>query len=217
MNIYAINGSPRKNGNTATLLQKALDGVKESVKNQEIEAEIIHLYDYNYTGCKSCFSCKLLGGKSYGKCIIKDDIQEIIEKVSQADGLIFGSPTYFGNISGQLQAFLERFLFPFEQYNKDLTSLTPKKMPTAFIHTMNVPEAYVDAMGYKASFATTEMGIEHLLSKPEVMYSYDTYQFSDYSKYESSYFSEELKEKQRRLQFPIDCQKAFEIGKNLIK
>ena len=71
MKIYAINGSPRKNKNTATLLQKALDGVKESAKDKEIETEIINLYDLNYTGCKSCFACKRLGGKSYGKCASK--------------------------------------------------------------------------------------------------------------------------------------------------
>ncbi|MDO5292271.1 MAG: flavodoxin family protein [bacterium] len=210
MKVYAINGSARKNGNTATLLQKALDGVKASTKNEEVEIEMINLYDLNFTGCKSCFACKMLEGKSYGKCIVKDDIQELLEKLSQADALIFGSPTYFGNISGQLQSFLERFLFPFEQYNKELTSLAPKKMPTAFIHTMNVPEAYVDAMGYKAAFAPTHMGIEHLISKPEVMYSYDTYQFSDYSKYESSYFSEEAKAAHRDTQFPLDCQKTYE-------
>lgn len=95
MKVYAINGSPRKNKNTATLLQKALDGVKEAAKDKEIETEIINLYDYNYTGCKSCFACKRLEGKSYGKCAVKDDIQEVLEKVSQADGIIFGISSIF--------------------------------------------------------------------------------------------------------------------------
>ena len=113
MKDYAINGSPRKNKNTATLLQKALDGVKEATKDKEVETEIINLYDLNYTGCKSCFACKRLGGKNYGKCAINDDIYEILEKISQADGLIFGSPIYFSNITGQLLAFLERLLFPY--------------------------------------------------------------------------------------------------------
>lgn len=56
MKVYAINGSPRKNKNTATLLKKALEGVKASSPNEEIETEIINLYDLNYTGCKSCFA-----------------------------------------------------------------------------------------------------------------------------------------------------------------
>ena len=109
--VYAINGSARKNKNTATLLQKALDGVKEIGKDKEIETEIINLYDLDYTGCKSCFACKKLDGKSYGKCAVKDDIYGVLEKLSQADGIIFGTPVYFGGITGQLQSFLERLIF----------------------------------------------------------------------------------------------------------
>ncbi len=85
MKIYGINGSPRKNKNTATLLQKALEGVKEAAKDKEIETEIINLYDLNYTGCISCFACKRLGSNSYGKCAVKDNLQEVLEKVSQGD------------------------------------------------------------------------------------------------------------------------------------
>ncbi|AWI03048.1 flavodoxin family protein [Clostridium drakei] len=217
MKIYAINGSPRKNKNTATLLQKALDGVKKTAKDKEIETEIINLYDLNYTGCKSCFACKKLGGKSYGKCAIKDDIYEVLEKVSQADGLIFGSPIYFSNITAQLLAFLERLLFPYLVYDKNYSCIAPKKMPTAFIYTMNVPENLMEQIGYPKTFNHIEQTIEHIFTKPLVMYSNDTYQFDDYSKYESSAFSEEAKASHRKIQFPLDCQKAFELGVNLIK
>ncbi|MCB2362183.1 flavodoxin family protein [Clostridium estertheticum] len=217
MKVYAINGSPRKNKNTATLLQKALDGVKEAAKDKKIETEIINLYDLNYTGCKSCFACKRLGGKSYGKCAIKDDIYEVLEKVSQADGLIFGSPIYFSNITGQLLTFLERLLFPYLVYDENYSTISPKKMPTAFIYTMNVPENLMEQVGYPKNFNNIESTIEHIFKKPLVMYSNDTYQFDDYSKYESSAFSEEEKAEHRRTQFPLDCQKAFELGTNLIK
>ncbi len=217
MKIYAINGSPRKNKNTATLLQKALDGVKEAAKDKEVETEIINLYDLNYTGCKSCFACKRRGSKSYGKCAIKDDIYEVLEKVSQADGLIFGSPIYFSNITGQLLTFLERLLFPYLVYDKNYSCISPKKMPTAFIYTMNVPENLMEQVGYPKNFNTMESIIERTFTKPLVMYSNDTYQFDDYSKYESSAFSEEAKAAHRKVQFPLDCQKAFELGVNLIK
>ncbi len=217
MKVYAINGSPRKNKNTATLIQKALDGVKESVKGKEIETEIINLYDLNYTGCISCFACKRLEGKSYGKCAVKDDIQEVLEKVSQADGIIFGSPIYHGNITGQLQSFLERLLFPYLVYDKNYSSIAPKKMPTAFIYTMNAPKELMDQIGYLKTFNNIESSIEHHFSKPLVIYSNNTYQFDDYSKYESSAFSEEAKAAHRKIQFPIDCQKAFDLGVSLIK
>ncbi len=217
MKVYAINGSPRKNKNTATLLQKALDGVKEATKDKEVETEIINLYDLNYTGCKSCFACKRLGGKNYGKCAINDDIYKILEKISQADGLIFGSPIYFSNITGQLLAFLERLLFPYLVYDKNYSTIPPKRMPTAFIYTMNAPENFMEQIGYPKAFNHIEKVIERTFTKPLVMYSNDTYQFDDYEKYESSAFSKEAKEEHKRIQFPLDCKKAFELGVNLIK
>jgi multimeric flavodoxin WrbA len=217
MKVYAINGSPRKNNNTATLLKKALDGVKESAKGKEVETEIINLYDLNYTGCKSCFGCKILDGKSYGKCVIKDDIQEVLEKLSQADGIIFGSPVYFHDISGQLKIFLERLLFPYLVYDNDYSSLAPKKMPTAFIYTMNVTEEVMKKEGYLSTFNNMEFYLENLFTKPSVMYSNNTYQFNDYSKYKVECFSEEEKAEHRKMQFPLDCEKAFELGLNLIK
>jgi multimeric flavodoxin WrbA len=217
MKVYAINGSPRKNKNTATLLQKALDGVKDSVKDSEIETEIINLYDLNYTGCKSCFACKRLEGKNYGKCAIKDDLQEVLEKVSQADGLIFGSPIYFSNITGQLQTFLERLLFPYLVYDKNHSSIAPKKMPTAFIYTMNVSQDFMEQMNYNLILNTLAAPIERVFTKPKVMYSNNTYQFDDYSKYKSDAFSEEEKAAHRAKQFPLDCEKAYEIGTSLIQ
>jgi multimeric flavodoxin WrbA len=60
MKIMAINGSPRKEWNTATLLQKALEGAA----SQGATTELIDLYDLNYKGCISCFACKEKGGRS---------------------------------------------------------------------------------------------------------------------------------------------------------
>ncbi len=217
MKVCAINGSPRKNKNTATLLQKALDGVKKAAKDKEIETEMINLYDFNYTGCKSCFSCKRFGGKSYGKCAVKDDIQEVLEELSQTDGIIFGSPVYFGDITGQLRSFLERLLFHYLVYDNNYSSLAPKKMPTAMIYTMNVTEEIMNKSGYLSTFNNIEAFIGKVFTKPLVMHSNDTYQFDDYSKYKMEVFSEEAKAAHRKVQFPLDCKKAFEMGASLIK
>lgn len=214
MKVYGINGSPRKNNNTATLLKKALEGVKSSTPNAE--TEIINLYDLNYTGCKSCFACKLIDGKSYGKCAIKDDLHEVLEKLSQADGIIFGSPIYFGDITGQLRSLLERLLFPYLVYDNNYTSIAPKKMATAFIYTMNVHEEKMKDYGYLETFNALESYIGRIFTKPLSMCSNDTYQFSDYSKYKVECFSEEEKRKHREEQFPIDLQNAFTIGKKLL-
>ncbi len=90
-------------------------------------------------------------------------------------------------------------------------------MPTAFIYTMGVPEEMMEKTNYLVTFNRMESVIERMLTKPQVMYSNDTYQFDDYSKYKADAFSEEKKASHRKIQFPLDCEKAFEIGANLIK
>ena len=81
MKVTAINGSPRKSWNTATLLKKALKGAA----SQGAETELIHLYDLTFTGCTSCFACKTKGGKSYGRCAVKDGLAPVLKKVGAAD------------------------------------------------------------------------------------------------------------------------------------
>lgn len=83
MKIIAINGSPRKNKNTVTLLNKALEGAK----SQGSEIELINLYDLKYRGCISCFACKRKNGE-HGKCAMKDDLTHVLEKLKTADAII---------------------------------------------------------------------------------------------------------------------------------
>ena len=126
MRIYAVNGSPRKKWNTATVLQSALDGAA-SAGAENVRTEMIHLYDYSYTGCVSCFQCKRKGGKHYGRCAVRDGLTPVLEKCREADGIIFGSPVYFHNITGMMRSFLERLLFPCIAYDRDYSSLALKK------------------------------------------------------------------------------------------
>ena len=72
MKIVAVNGGPRKNCNTAQLLDSFLNGVREAAPDAEIE--VIHLYDYLYTGCKSCFACQLTANRKDLGCRVKDSI-----------------------------------------------------------------------------------------------------------------------------------------------
>ena len=105
--VIAINGSPRRNGNTAELLQQALKGAQES----GAETELINLYSLNFKGCISCFYCKRKD-KAHGTCAMKDDLTPIIERIKEADALIMGVPVYFMNLSSGMSAFIERLLFP---------------------------------------------------------------------------------------------------------
>jgi hypothetical protein len=75
----------------------------------------------------------------------------------------------------------------------------------------------MDQIGYLKNFNNIEYIIERIFTKPLVMYSNDTYQFDDYSKYKMEIFSEEEKAEHRRTQFPLDCQKAFQLAVKLIK
>ncbi len=129
MKIIAFNGSPRKKWNTATLLRKALEGAA----SQGAKTELVHLYGLDFKGCISCFACKTKGGKSYGKCAVKDDLTPVFRKIEKADAIILGSPIYFGNISGEMRSFMERLLFPYLTYTKPPQSLFPNRIKTWFI------------------------------------------------------------------------------------
>ncbi|MFA5251679.1 MAG: flavodoxin family protein [Phycisphaerae bacterium] len=208
MKVMAFNGSPRKEWNTATLLKKALEGAS----SQGAETELIHLYDLNYKGCISCFACKKKGGESYGKCVVKDVLKPIFEKVEAADAVIFGSPVYLGTVTGAMQSFMERLVFPYIVYSTPPSSLFPKTIRTGFIYTMGVNEEAMNQFGYQQRFANIERLMKIIFGSAETLLSFDTYQFEDYSKVVAPRFDPVQKLKRRNEIFPQDCQKAFEMG-----
>ena len=208
MKVIGINGSPRKKWNTATLVNKALEGAA----SQGAETEVINLYDLNYKGCISCFACKLKEGKSYGHCAVNDDLKPVFKKIEEADAIIFGSPIYLSNVTGEMRSFLERLIFQYLVYDETHSNLFKKKISTGFIYTMNVPENYIAQIGYDQNFKSMESMMQRAFGSAETIVSTDTYQFEDYSKYETSGFNAENKAKRRAEVFPIDCQKAFDMG-----
>lgn len=215
--VFAINGSPRKNKNTATLLDKVLKGVKDAYTTETVEIERIDLYDLQFTGCKSCFACKLKNGHNYGRCAIKDDLYPVLEKLADADAIIFGSPIYYRTITGQLHAFYERFFFPYMTYKIGYPTLVTNKMKTACIYTMNVMENEMLADGYRENMKLFEFFLEKYFTKPQVLLSFNTCQFSDYSKYVCETYSAEEKATYRAEHFPKDCEKAYELGLHLLE
>lgn len=208
MKILAINGSPRKNKNTATLLNKALEGAA----SQGAETELVHLYDLNYKGCVSCFACKIKNGRSYGKCALKDDLTPILEKAANADAIILGSPIYLRSITGAMRSFLERLIYQYLVYDIDHSSLFTKKMPAAFIYTMNITNKQMKDLKFDNELKSIEMYIKRTFGYFESLIVNDTYQFDDYSKYVATMFDENKKAKVREKQFPKDCETAFNMG-----
>ena len=213
MKAIAINGSPRKKWNTATLLESALQGAA----SMGAETELIHLYDLDYKGCRSCFACKLRTGRSYGACATKDDLKPILQRIEACDVLILGSPVYYGMVSGEMRSFLERLLFQYLLYDTKYSSLRKKDIPTGMIYTMNVSQAGAEERNYPLAFGAMEGAIRRTLSGSEVptLYATDTCQFDDYEKYEVTAFDGPHKARRRRVALPEDCQKAFAMGMQL--
>ena len=208
MRVIAINGSPRKKWNTATLLEKALEGAA----SEGAETELIHLYDLNFKGCISCFACKLKNGKSYGKCAVKDELTPVLDKLRDADAVILGSPIYLGNCTGEMRSLMERYIFPYLVYSESTRTLYPKNIPVGYIYTMNVTEDLFEMTGINTLIELNEWVTNLIFGYSESLCSTDTYQFDDYTKYVADRFDPEEKARRRAEVFPKDCEKAFAMG-----
>lgn len=213
MKVIAVNGSPRKKWNTASLLKKSLEGAATT----GAETELVHLYDLDFKGCTSCFACKMKGSPSYGSCAMDDDLTPVLKKIEKTDALVIGSPVYFGDVTGELRSFMERLCFPYLAYRKTNRSIFPGKLKTAFIYTMNLNEEAMQKRGYEKFINDNERLFKMLFGHCESQCVLDTLQFHDYSKYVSDIFDPEQKARKHREQFPEDLEKSFELGKRLLE
>ena len=102
MKVLMLNGSPRREGNTAAALKEM-----ETVFAAEgIEVETVHVGALEIRGCMNCGACGKLG-----KCAIDDIVNEIAEKLKEADGMVVGTPVYYGSVNGTLMSILSRLFF----------------------------------------------------------------------------------------------------------
>ena len=205
--IIIIDGGPRTTFNTASMLKKFAEGAS-SVSN-EIEVKTVRLYALDYKGCMSCMACKIKG-KASQVCKYKDALAPVLEEIAQADGLVLGSPNYFGEITGQMRAFLERLAFPWLSYN-DYSMTAPKRMPVVLLETMNGLPNRNNSQG----FGSMEYCIANALGQPDKLYAYNTYQVKNYANFELGGFSEEAKRQYREEHWEEDLQKAFEAGRRM--
>ena len=105
MKIIGFSGSPRKNGNTAWIINKML----EEARGKGAETELFHSSELDIKPCCGCLGCK----KGDMECIINDDMQRLYKEIKQADTLILGSPVYMGQMSGQAKIFTDRLFAHF--------------------------------------------------------------------------------------------------------
>lgn len=202
-----IDGGPRKTFNTASMLQKFAEGALSA--GNDIEVKTVRLYELDYKGCMSCMACKIKG-KASNVCKFRDALTPVLEEIAVAEGLVLGSPNYFGEITAQMRAFLERLAFAWLSYN-DYSITAPKRMPVVLVETMNGTPEYNNDHGY----GSMEHCITTALGQPERLVAYHTYQVKNYDHYELGGFSEEAKRQYRDEHWQEDLQNAFEAGKRM--
>ena len=99
--VVLLSASPRKNGNSDILCRQFIKGAEEAGHT----CELIPLYEKKIDFCKACYACFRTG-----KCVLKDDMAEILEKMQKADVLVAATPTYFLTMNGMLKTTIDRFL-----------------------------------------------------------------------------------------------------------
>ena len=196
--IVAINCSPRSTWNTATLVREAAKGAEA----QGAKIEIIDLYKLEkFTGCVSCFGCKL--PQSLGKCVCKD-------------GLIIGSPNYLGDVTAGFRALFERLIFQALTYKTEFRSYNEKQIPVLMIMTSNASEDFYAQIGYDAMLQRYQGSFNTFVGPTKILISSDTLQVKDYSRYNWTMFNPEHKKQRHETVFPEDKKKAFALGEQMV-
>ncbi len=208
--VLAFQGSPRPKGNTAQLLQRALDGASEL----GAKTEMIHIGSLKMTGCRGCYSCKRKG-KSFGKCVLNDDMTPLYAKIEKADAILFGSPVYMCAMTPELKMVVDR-LFPY--LTMDLGSLLKKDKKTALVFTQNQKDPALFEWHFNmTAFMLNTIGFR----TPEILLSVDTigYAENDPDKFAgvNALKIHEEKQKFKAATWNIDLDRAYKLGQDLMQ
>jgi len=158
--IVAVNASPRSGWNTSQLVEAAAKGAKEAGAT----VDIIDLYKLEpFQGCISCFGCKL--PRTFGRCVSKDGLSEVLDKIRKADGLILGSPNYLGNLTAGFRALYERLIFQSLTYNKERPNCNEHMIPVLLITTSNCDESIYDKIGYTSMLEGYKQMLERFVGR----------------------------------------------------
>ncbi len=137
MKIVCLLGSPRKKSNSSTIAESFCATAREL----GAEVRTFRLNDLNFRGCQACMACKT----SLEKCVLKDDLAEVLDAAQQADVWLLATPVYFGEVCSQLKAFLDRtfsYLKPDYTTIPDPVRLAPGKKLVFAICQANPDEKF---------------------------------------------------------------------------
>ncbi len=210
--IVAINASPRTVWNTGTLIREAAKGAEA----EGAEIKVFDLYKLDkYTGCISCFGCKLTPNE--GKCICKDGLTPVLEAIRSADGLIIGSPNYLGDVSAGFRALYERLIFQSLTYKNDPRSYNERKIPVLFIMTSNAPKEFYAPAGYRKMLKGYQKSLEAFVGNTKLFIAGNTLQVKDYSRFNWTMFDPDAKKEHHDKVFPEERKKVFALGAEMIR
>jgi multimeric flavodoxin WrbA len=207
MKVIGINGSPRREWNTAQMVGSALRGAEAA----GAETKLYHLCDISFSGCVSCFACLRLGAPTHGRCSYNDALKPVLDDILSSDALVLGSPVYFSDVTAGVRALLERLWFGGLAYDENHFVLYERRIPVRILLTTNAPEE-----GFHKSLNKNLIAImTRFIGPTEIIEANDTLQFDDYSKYDAARFDAEAKKRGRAGRFPKDLERAYEAGKSL--
>ena len=209
MKVIGFNGSPRKNWNSAQMLESALEGAAAA----GAETKLIHLADLSFSGCRSCFACKRLGGSSFGRCAVKDELSGLLTEALEADAVIISAPVYFGDVPGMVRNLFERLWFPGLMYRKDGACAYTKKVKVGLIYTMNCPDEHF----YDALTGSHKNTFSRFFGETQVLCATETLQFDNYDLYVGDMFDVPRRREKHEKEFPEDRRRAFLMGQSLVK
>lgn len=210
--IVAVNCSPRTSWNTAALVREAARGAEQ----EGAQVTVIDLYKLEkFTGCVSCFGCKL--PENLGRCACRDGLFDVLEEIRTSDGLILGTPNYLGDVSAGFRALYERLIFQSLTYKKEIRNYNERKIPVLMIMTSNAAEEYYPNIGYDKMLQGYQNMLSSFVGETKLLISADTLQVNDYSRYNWTMFDPEAKKQRHETVFPQDKQKAFDLGVEMIK
>lgn len=189
MQILAFNGSPRKKGNTSTIIESILEGAR----SKGAQTTEVRLHDINLLGCQGCLSCR----KNPGFCKQKDDLSQYLEMIKTCAGMVIGCPIYMYRISGQMKILVDRMYSLYRNLPEGgYDSMVPAGKTYVMVTSQGAPnpEQYTKSLRYLAGMTGTGLGMKRVGSITHVN------------------GNESPAEKDKAL-----LERAFEIGRSMVK
>ncbi len=156
MQIIAFNASPRKKGNTSTIINAMLEGAGSA----GAETTEVRLHDINMKGCQACYSCK----ENPGVCALTDDLTPSLHAIKDCAGIILGFPIYMYRIAGQMKIFVDR-IYSYYKYRPDgggYDTAVPPGKTFAMVSSQGAedPNQYKRSIRWLAGMAGSGLGFE---------------------------------------------------------